>query len=178
MRNIDKLKLKYSENFSDYTTKGKYVEHINYHFDFGDYTVSVVQEPNYKGNYDLEYAIISNRSGNFVYLEQEGDAVARYKTYDEVDQVIQHFRNQWLSKTGQQDKTELSLADRMFSEMGFKVVEKSGDVVDGFKIKYQDEYQHGISFIDNSKRVDISFKSIDTHLWLAINEKMKELGWI
>ncbi len=178
MRNIEKLKLKYRENFSDHTTKGKYIEHINYHFNFGDYTVSVVQEHNYKGNYDLEYAIISNRSGNFIYLEQEGDAVARYKTYDEVDQVIQHFRNQWLSKTNQQDKKELGLADKMFNEMGFKMVEKSSDVVDGFKIKYQDEFQQSISFIEINKRVDLSFQSIDTHLWFVIGEKMKELGWI
>ena len=95
-----------------------------------------------------------------------------------ISKVVQHFRNQWLSKTNQQDKKELSLADKMFNEMGFKMVEKSSDVVDGFKIKYQDEFQHSISFIEINKRVDLSFQSIDTQLWCVIGEKTKELGWI
>lgn len=90
MRNIDKLKNKYERYWVDMSIEDRFREHKHYHFVFGDYIVSVIQEPHYKGDNDLEYAIIYN--DYLTYLETEKDEVARYKTVDEVDKVLHEYK--------------------------------------------------------------------------------------
>lgn len=72
----------------------------------------------------------------------------------------------------------MSKADKMFDMAGFKVAEISGSVEGGVSIKYQDEFNYSIVFIESNKIVEINFPTIETDLWIAINEKMKELGWL
>lgn len=90
MNNMDKLKQKYKQYWKDNSINSAIMGHKNYHFVFGDYTVSVIQEPYYKGDNDMEYAIIYK--DDLIFLEAEGDAVARYKGFEEVDSVLHYYR--------------------------------------------------------------------------------------
>lgn len=90
MRNIEKLKQMYQPFWTDRSIANMIVEHKNYHFTFGEYTVSVIQEPHSTTERDLEYAIIYK--GDLIFLEEEGDSVARYKTIEEVNEVLQHYK--------------------------------------------------------------------------------------
>ena len=72
----------------------------------------------------------------------------------------------------------MSKADKMLFEQGFKMTEikvlQEGDM----RIRYEEEFGESIIFGHSIKTLSISFHYIDFKLWLAINEKMKELGWI
>ena len=72
----------------------------------------------------------------------------------------------------------MSKADKMLLKQGFKMTEIKGSQEGGMQIRYEEEFGESITFGHSIKTLSISFHYIDFDLWLAINEKMKELGWI
>lgn len=72
----------------------------------------------------------------------------------------------------------MSKADKMLLKQGFKMTEIKGTQEGGTRIRYEEEFGDSIIFGHNIKTLYTSFPYIDIDLWLAINEKMKELGWL
>lgn len=71
----------------------------------------------------------------------------------------------------------MSKADKMLFEQGFKKTEIKALREGVVRIRYEGGFGSTIAFEHNIKRLYISFRYVDIDLWLAINEKMKELGW-
>ena len=72
----------------------------------------------------------------------------------------------------------MSKADKMLLKQGFKMTEIKGSQESGMQIRYEEEFGDSITFGISIKTISISFHYININLWLAINEKTKELGWI
>ena len=68
-------------------------------------------------------------------------------------------------------------ADKMLLEQGFKKTEIKALKEGVVRVRYEGDFGSTIAFEHNIKRFYTSFSYIDIDLWLAINEKMKELGW-
>ena len=85
--NLKKLIEVYKDCYRDSSWGG----HQRARFVFGDYEVSVVPEYLTEGERNLEYAILYK--DDMIYLTNEGDSVGRYKTYDEIVEIIENVKN-------------------------------------------------------------------------------------
>lgn len=85
--NLKKLIEVYKDCYSD--NSDGFMERAR--FSFGDYEVSVVPEFFHKGVNNLEYAILYK--DEMIYLTNEDDSVGRYKSYDEIVEIIENVKN-------------------------------------------------------------------------------------
>ena len=73
----------------------------------------------------------------------------------------------------------MSKADKMLFEQGFKKTEIKESWQEEARARYEEDFGGSITFGYKSTTLHIkSISYINIDLWLALNEKMKELGWI
>ena len=66
----------------------------------------------------------------------------------------------------------------MLLEQGYKMTAIKGSQEGGVQLVYEEEFGESIIFRYNTKTLAISVTYVSVAEWLAINEKMKELGWL